>query len=56
MALETIWNLLVPICTSTDNLKVMLPLRRSTLTILFFQARFEVRKAHAKVRSSAKAS
>lgn len=56
MALENLWTLSMPNSARTDSLKVMGPVRRSGLTMLFLQARFEVRKAHAKVRASAKAS
>ena len=45
----------MPCCAWIDALEVLSCFRRIALTLLSFQARFEVRKAHAKVRASAKA-
>lgn len=55
MSLEDLWNLSMSTWAGIDGFKVIWPLRRIKLTMCFFQARFEVRKAHAKVRASAKA-
>ena len=55
MALETPRNVSMPCCAWIDALDVLSCFSRIALTLLSFQTRFEVRKAHAKVRASAKA-